>query len=98
MAGFRYINGVWQISVPVGTVEIYWVDWGRRRMLQSSDQIASSVWLLPGGLTSGTEYTQGLKTGCSIPTPAVGSFIIENVVTTVSPVRTVRKKFTINVT
>lgn len=95
MAGFRYVNGMWEIRVPAGSTEIYWVDWLRRRVLQSSDQIALSQWVLPGGVTGGAEYVQGLKTGVSIATPAVGTYIIRNVVTTATPVRVVPREFKI---
>lgn len=95
MAGFRLVGGEWQIRVTAGTTQDYWVDWLRRRVLQTSDQIANSEWILPAGVSIGAEYVQGLKTGAIIATPTAGEYVIENVVITAAPERTFRRSFRI---
>ena len=97
MAGFRLVSGEWQIRVTAGTTQDYWVDWLKRRVLQSSDQIANVQWVLPSGVTIPVngEYVQGLKTGAIIATPTVGEYVIECVITTAAPARVFRRSFRI---
>lgn len=95
MAGFRLVNGEWQIRVPAGTTQDYWIDWLKRRVLQSSDQIASSTWMMPSGVGLEDEYVQSLKTGAIMATPTAGQYVVENVIVTAAPVRTYRRKFRI---
>lgn len=98
MSGFRLnADGDWEITVPAGTTEIYWIDWLKRRILQSSDQIASVAWDVPAGVTKGDEYTVGLKTGVSLATPTVGRYTIRGTVTTDAPARIIPREFIINV-
>lgn len=96
MHGFKYVNGQWHIEVPVGTNQPYWIDWFRRRILQSSDQIVQNNWELDGGVLGDT-YIVGLKTGASISTPVAGSYTIRNTVTTSAPVQTQVREFIIDV-